>query len=301
MEEAAEEKKGRKDILKNMEERISGAYNIKDLQKNMTALRGKMRTYETKGELKGAMKSRYNTTVGLMERLKLLGQVAVAEVPKGPAKARVATARKRLNNALKFAAAETTTPKTMKLKKGLKNALRFGREEAAAAAAEEVAAVAAETPKRSKTMKRRSKKEVGAPGNLFVSPRAEAPSVPVPRGEYNREGVFHVKGHAQAEPGGELRDPRNLGYVFKEKSNRAKTLKKTRELRENEMPYLEKVHEKFLPLPELYNPFTGVKYLPEEDPQPDIQRAAEMLEQILEKAKKAALALKRREEKKGAK
>jgi hypothetical protein len=44
-----------------------------------------------------------------------------------------------------------------------------------------------------------------------------------------------------------------------------------------------------------------VKYLPEEDPQPDIQRAAEMLEQILEKAKKAALALKRREEKKGAK
>jgi len=298
MEEAVEEKKGRKDVLKNMKERISGAYNIKDLQKNMTALRGKMRTYETKGELKGAMKSRYNTTVDLMERLKVLG--AAEDVPERPAKARVATARKRLNNALKFAAdAETTTPKTMKLKRGLKNALRFGRaaEEEEAA----VAAAAAETPKRSKTMKRRSKKEGEAPGNLFNPPRANAPPLPVPRGEYNREGSFHVKGHVEAEPGGEHVSPKNLGYVFKAKNKGAKTLKKTRKLTENEMPYLEKVQGKFLPLPELYSPFTGVKYSPEDDPQPDIERAAEMLEQVMEKAKKAALALKRREEKKGAK
>ena len=294
MEEVEEEKKGRKNILKNMEERISGAYNIKDLQKNMTTLRGKMRTYETKGELKGAMKSRYNTTTGLMGRLKLLEEAAAAEVPKGPAKIRVATARKRLNNALKFAsaaaAAEITTPKSMKLKRGLKNALRFGRAEAT---------VAEETSKRSKTMKRGSKKEIEAQGNIFVPPREEGPSLLVPRGEYNREGEFHVKGYVQKEPGGELKDPKNLGYVFKEKGNRVKTLKKKRELRENEIPYFERVHRKFLPLPELYNPFTGVKYLPEEDPQPDIQRAAEILEQILEKAKKAAIALKRREEKKG--
>lgn len=299
MEEAVEEKKGRKDVLKNMKERISGAYNIKNLHKNMTALRGKMRTYETKGELKGAMKSRYNTTMDLMERLKVLG--AAEEAPKRPAKIRVATARKRLNNALKFAAAETTTPKTMKLKRGLKNALRFGRaaeeEEAAAVAA----AAAAETPKRSKTMKRRSKKKVEAPGNLFNPPRANAPPLAVPRGEYNREGAFHVKGHVEAEPGGEHVSPKDLGYVFKAKNKGAKTLKKTRKLTENEMPYLEKVQGKFLPLPELYSPFTGVKYSPEDDPQPDIERAAEMLEQVMEKAKKAALALKRREDKKGAK
>lgn len=292
MEEAVEEKKGRKDVLKNMQERISGAYNIKNLHKNMTALRGKMRTYETKGELKGAMKSRYNTTMDLMAHLKLLEEAE--EAPKGPAKRRVATARKRLNNALKFAAAETTTPKTMKLKRGLKNALRFGR------AAEEAAA-AEETPKRSKTMKRGSKKKVAAAENLFNPPRANAPPLAVPRGEYNREGAFHVKGHVEAEPGGEHVSPKNLGYVFKAKNRGAKTLKKTRKLTENEMPYLEKVQGKFLPLPELYNPFTGVKYSPEDDPQPDIERAAEMLEQVMEKAKKAALALKRREDKKAAK
>lgn len=263
MEEVLEEKKGRKNVLKNMEERISGAYNMKDLQKNMTALRGKMRAYQTKGELKGAMKSRYNTTASLMGRLEAMVKGA-AEVTTTP---RI-TARKRLNNALKFAAANT--PKTMKLKRRLKNALKFGA-------------------------------EAEAPENVFIPPLPNAPPLPVPRGEYNREGTFHIKGYVEGEPGGEQVNPENLGYVFKGKNRSAKTLKKTRELREEELPYLERVHERFLPLPELYNPFTGVKYLPEENPQPDIERAAEMLEQILEKAKRAALALKRREEKKGAK
>ena len=63
---------------------------------------------------------------------------------------------------------------------------------------------------------------------------------------------------------------------------------------EENMPYLEEVSTQFLPLPQLYNPFTGQAYMPEEDPQPDIIRAYDMLHDIMEKAVKKAKALKKR-------
>ena len=77
----------------------------------------------------------------------------------------------------------------------------------------------------------------------------------------------------------------------------AKTLKRTKSLNEEEAEYMKKVEHKYLPLPELYNPYTGEKYKPENNPLPNINSAHEMLHTIRERAKREARMLKMAEEK----
>jgi len=77
----------------------------------------------------------------------------------------------------------------------------------------------------------------------------------------------------------------------------AKTLKRTKSLNEEEAEYMKKVEHKYLPLPELYNPYTGDKYKPENNPLPNINSAYEMLHTIRERAKREARMLKKAEEK----
>jgi hypothetical protein len=76
----------------------------------------------------------------------------------------------------------------------------------------------------------------------------------------------------------------------------AKTLKRTKSLTNEEAEYMKNVEHKYLPLPELYNPYTGQKYKPENNPLPNINSAYEMLHTIRERAKRDARNLKRRDE-----
>ena len=164
------------------------------------------------------------------------------------------------------------------------------------------AEAATEAPKF--TLKKRAKKNVAE--KPYVPPEFNPPAQPfaaakIPRGEYNRSGKFHVKGFVEpAEEAGEFKNASEFGYVPKAKSKKPRSLKVTKLLTEEELPYLERVQDKYLPLPELYNPFTGKKYGPENDPQPNINSAHKMLKEIMEKAKRSARHLKRREEKKAA-
>jgi len=48
---------------------------------------------------------------------------------------------------------------------------------------------------------------------------------------------------------------------------------------------------RFLPLPEMYNPYTGVKYGPDESPLEDIERAYTKLRGIRNEARRLALKL----------
>ena len=133
----------------------------------------------------------------------------------------------------------------------------------------------------------------------FNPPPANAPHTRVPRGVYNRSGEFHVSGFVEpVHEEGVVNKPEKYGYVFKAKNRKPAGFKLTKLLTEEEAPYLQRVQHKYLPLPELYNPFTGEKYGPENDPQPNINSAHKMLGQIMERAKRDARMLKRREEKK---
>lgn len=265
------EKKARRNLLGSIERRLnSGAYNKnKNLTRNMRTLREKMREFNKKGELKPFVRARYNTTKRLMDRLEKFDEVGTA-VPVAAAPKRKFTVRRRLNNALNFAAAAVPA----------------------------VPAVPAPM-----TLKKRRKAVNTGP---YVPPEFNPPvnrinRAQIPKGEYNRSGEFHVKGFVEpAEETGEFKNASEFGYVPKAKRTKPRSLKATKLLTEEELPYLERVQHKYLPLPELYNPFTGVKYAPENDPQPNIDSAHKMLLQIMEKAKRGARNLKRHEEKKAA-
>jgi hypothetical protein len=268
------EKKPRRNVLGSIQRRLnSGTYNKnKNLKRNMRTLREKMREFDKKGELKPFVRARYDATKGLLDRLEKFDEFGTA-IPAAVAVPRKKfTVRKRLNNALNFAAAAAVAP----------------------------AVAPAPAPM---TLKKRRKAVNTGP---YVPPEFNPPvnrvgRVQIPRGEYNRSGKFHVKGFVEpAEEPGEFKNASEFGYVPKAKNRRPKTLKATKLLTEQEFPYLEKVQHKYLPLPELYNPFTGVKYGPDNDPQPNIDSAHQMLLQIMEKAKRGARNLKRREEKKAA-
>jgi hypothetical protein len=131
----------------------------------------------------------------------------------------------------------------------------------------------------------------------FNPPPANKPPMSVPRGEYTRNGNFVTMGSVSPRRPNSLN---NLQLSRKKRSPVAKrsptARRSTRKIviKNENMKYLEEASKEFLPLPELYNPFDGRKYAPEEDPQPDIDRAHYMLEDILERAKAKALVLKRR-------
>lgn len=266
------EKKARRNLLGSIERRLnSGAYNKnKNLTRNMRTLREKMREFNKKGELKPFVRARYNATKRLMDRLEKFDEVGTA-VPVAAAPKRKFTVRRRLNNALNFAAAA-------------------------------VPAAVPVVPAPMTLKKRRKAVNTGpyVPPE-FNPPARTPPAAKIPKGEYNRSGEFHVKGFVEpAEEAAEFKDASEFGYVPKAKRAKPRSLKATKLLTEEELPYLERVQHKYLPLPELYNPFTGVKYAPENDPQPNIDSAHKMLLQIMEKAKRGARNLKRREEKKAA-
>jgi len=289
-------KKPRRNVMNSIRRRLnSGAYNkTRNLKKNERAVREKLRAFEKKGDLKGYMAKRYEDALDLMGRLEEIQEVGAGANALAPAELGAganALAPAELGAGAGPSAAAPPPIKKFTIRRRLNNALKYGAE--------------TQAPVNSiplmKLKKRKEAKPYVAP-NFNPPPANLAPTWPV-RGEYNRNGEFQVEGPELVYDDNE-RTARNVdvnigrfGYGAKKVNKPPKTLKKTRSLKNENMPYMERVHKSFLPLPELYNPYTGIKYLPEEDPMPNIQSAHEMLEQILEKAKRKALALKRRETK----
>ena len=287
------EKKERRNVMKDIRRRLnSNAYNkTRNLKRNERNVREKLRAFEKKGELKGYMAQRYDEALDLLGRLEEIKEVGAGAAP-APEPIAV----------LPPAAVATATLPPPRKKFTLKKKVNVPKNEIIVPPAPPAA------PKKPRmTLKKLNKQRAAAAAAQgppeFVLPPANRPAKPIPYGEYNREGEFHVRGAVSPNVEVELGEaPENIGrfgYVPKEKGVRVEKLpKKTRLLTEEEMKYLERVYKSFLPLPELYNPFTGVKYGPENDPQDNIDRAHYMLLEIQEKAKRKALALKRREEKK---
>lgn len=278
-------KKPRRNRMNSIRRRLnSGAYNkTRNLKKNERAVRDKLRAYEKKGDLKGYMAKRYDDVLDLMGRLEEIKEVGAGALEPAP----LAPSPQEELGAGVLAPQEpepVAKPKKIVIKSRLP--------------------VTTTAPLM--TLKKRRVKNV----KPYVVPEFNPPPANLPptwpvRGEYNSEGEFQVEGPELVYNDRE-HVARNVdvnigrfGYGAKKVNIKKapKTLKKTRSLKNENMQYMERVHKSFLPLPELYNPYTGVKYLPEEDPMPNIQSAHEMLEQILEKAKRKALALKRREQK----
>jgi hypothetical protein len=68
----------------------------------------------------------------------------------------------------------------------------------------------------------------------------------------------------------------------------SRSTRKKLSLSKSNLNYFNQASSEFLPLPELYDPFTGRKYHPDENPLSEIERAYFMLEDIIEKAKQRA-------------
>lgn len=147
--------------------------------------------------------------------------------------------------------------------------------------------------------KRLLKSEEPLVSSEFVLPKPNAPPQQAPIGYYNSNGEFHVTGHAK------VGSPiiANIGsannvmqrYSLKRSARPPKEYKpRWPKISEENAPYLEEASKKFLPLPQLYNPFTGEAYKPEDDPQPNIVRAHDMLEDIMKKAIRRAKTIRKR-------
>ena len=181
-----------------------------------------------------------------------------------------------------------------------------------------------------KLNKRREQEATALAGATYAAPEfnpptQRTPKMALPYGEYGNNGEFHVQGTVapryNLEGNGlnglngvttfnNLATYRNaVPAVTAPVSTRPTTTRRQRTPVPIYNEYYEQVVPQFLPLPELYDPYTGRKFAPEEDPMPPIESAYDELKEILKRAhlkaaslrKKAARATKRREKAKSKK
>ena len=129
----------------------------------------------------------------------------------------------------------------------------------------------------------------GEPG--FNPPAANAPPISMRRGYYNNNGAFHDEGSARIPTVLPTPQAQAQAQAQPSRRTRKRTIKKV-EMSNSNLDYINEASQQFLPLPELYDPFTGRKYHPDEDPHPEIERAYFMLEDIINKAKRRAKSMK---------
>ena len=291
-------------MIGNIRRRMnSGSYNVsRNAKKNQRDIREKIAEYEKKereGKLKHFMIPRYDEAKELMARIEAM-QV-------GPPAAVVAENNMRSQTP----AAETQLMPEEPLahipgKDGWMYGIGNGVGLTAQPSAPEIqrrtltskkSVQIAEPPLVLK--KRLLKSEEPLVSSEFVLPKPNAPPQQAPIGYYNSNGEFHVTGHAK------VGSPiiANIGsannvmqrYSLKRSARPPKEYKpRWPKISEENAPYLEEASKKFLPLPQLYNPFTGEAYKPEDDPQPNIVRAHDMLEDIMKKAIRRAKTIRKR-------
>ena len=181
-----------------------------------------------------------------------------------------------------------------------------------------------------KKLNRKRREAIGTAlaGASYAQPEFNPPprspvALPQPYGEYNRDGQFHVTGtvapqtsynlgaNATAAGGYGTAFNTAAGYATAVPTVTAPVYSKPTTTRRQRTPvpiyneYYEQAVPMFLPLPEMYDPYTGRKFAPEEDPMPPIESAYNELKAILKNAhlkaaslrKKAARANKRKSKK----
>ena len=135
-----------------------------------------------------------------------------------------------------------------------------------------------------------------SPSPVGFNPPPNAPTRPIPRGNYNKNGQFKETGFVAPTYNLGSGKPFNNLAVSNTKA-KSRATRRQRSLSPIYNTFYEQAHLDFLPLPELYDPYTGRKFGPEENPLPPIESAFHELKDILKKAHKKAASLRKRAKK----
>lgn len=326
----------RKSRMNNIQSRMnSGSYDMAKFKANEKDLREKIAFFEKKdekGELKDYMYARMEEAKAMYAQLLALK----SSEPLAAAAAPMATRAPRAPKATAAAAAATAapliqgedihlqTPETIAAANRERNlALESLFSGTLSSVPAQMAATGVPKMTLKKLNRKRQKEEAAAlAAASYVPPQFNPPppgpaTLPAPYGHYNTSGEFHVNGTVAPTAynlGGNTTGAGAGGYgtAFNNLATYGNAVplvrapptttrrQRTPESIYNE--YYEQVLPQFLPLPEFYDPYTGRKFAPEEDPFPPIEGAYYQLKDILKSArlkaaslrKKAARATKRR-------
>lgn len=316
----------RKSRMNNIQSRMnSGSYDMAKFKANEKDLREKIAFFEKKdekGELKDYMYTRMEEAKAMYAQLLALKSsepLAAAAAPTATRAPRATTAAPLIQGEdIHLQAPETIAAASRERNLALESLLSGTLSSVPAQMA------ATGVPKMTlKKLNRQRRKEANALAAASYGPPQFNPpppgpaTLPAPYGHYTSNGNFHVNGTVAPTAynlGGNTTGAGAGGYgtAFNNLATYQNAVplvrapptttrrQRTPELIYNE--YYEQVFPQFLPLPELYDPYTGRKFAPEEDPFPPIEGAYYQLKDILKSAhlkaaslrKKAARATKRR-------
>jgi hypothetical protein len=303
----------RKSRMNNIKSRMnSGSYNMAKFKANEKDLREKIAFFEkkeAKGELKDYMYPRMEEAKSMYDELMALKSGAPLPTVAAAAAEPISQfdrEEQELANNQRNAAIESLFPGTLS--------------SVPAQTRKKATAVPKMTLK--KLNKQRREAEATALAASYAPPEFNPPpspaALPAPYGHYNNSGLFHINGTVAptaynlgqnaAGAGGygtafnNIATYRNAVPAVTAPPNKPTTTRRQRTPVPIYNEYYEQAVPQFLPLPEFYDPYTGRKFAPEEDPLTPIESAYHELKDILKRAhlkaaslrKKAARATKRR-------
>ena len=294
--------------MNNIQSRMnSGLYDMAKFKANEKDLREKIAFFEkkdAKGELKDYMYARMEEAKAMYEQLMALK--SGAPLPAAAVNTNAAFIQAPATELATAPAAENLFPATL---------------------SSFPAQTRTNLPKMTlkKLNKQRREQEATALAASYVPPAFNPPppspaALAVPYGHYNNSGQFKISGTVAPtyNLGGNSSAAGGYGTAFNNVATYGNAVPAvtappaTTRRQRTPVPiyneYYEQAVPQFLPLPELYDPYTGRKFVPEEDPFPPIESAYHELKDILKRAhlkaaslrRKAARATKRREKAKKA-
>jgi len=302
----------RKSRMNNIKSRMnSGSYNMAKFKANEKDLREKIAFFEKKeekGELKDYMWARMEEAKAMYEQLMALK--SGAPLPAAAAAAAASPLAQAVNTNVKSAPPPSAA------------VAEAGEKLFPATLSSAPAQTRTKLPKMTlkKLNKQRREQQATALAAASYAPPAFNPPLPspaalaVPYGHYNNSGQFKISGTVAPtyNLGGNSSAAGGYGAAFNTIATYRNAVPAvtappaTTRRQRTPVPiyneYYEQAVPQFLPLPELYDPYTGRKFVPEEDPFPPIESAYHELKDILKRAhlkaaslrKKAARATKRR-------
>lgn len=306
----------RKDLMDNIKGRLNAnVYNAAThYSKNEKDLTEKVKFFEKKiatGQMKDYMTPRYEAAKELLARLQAkrpanmpvaktrapratVTAVAADQAPKAP------TPKVPTPKAPTTAPVNGNAPSTVRAPKqrGVIGMVNMGAPRATAngqkSRKRNTAATAATTAKVAKTRNTTAKKNKPSPNRLAVPPGSPAANM-----GSNAPGLNMntLRTKLNALPKSRKVTARVTSNGKGNSKPKATTARKPRTAPASNQ-YLELAIQQALPLPEFYNPYTGVKYTPEDDPIQDIEKAYVELKKIRSDIWRKAATLRKRGTKK---
>jgi len=303
----------RKSRMNNIQSRInSGSYNMAKFKANEKDLREKIAFFEkkdAKGELKDYMYSRMEEAKAMYAQLLALksGEPAAAASAAAPAAATVAPLIQ--GNNIYLQEAETIAAANNQRNAAIESLFPGTLSSVPA----QIRATGVPKMTLKKLNRQRRKEEAAALAAASYIPPAFNPpapgpgTLPAPYGHYNSSGEFHVNGTVAPTAynlGGNAAGGYGTAFnnlaTYRNAVPAVRAPPPTLSTRRQRTPesiyneYYEQVIPQFLPLPEMYDPYTGRKFAPEEDPFPPIEGAYYELKGILKSARLKAASLRKR-------